>query len=152
MRYYLLLAVLCASVPLCAQENTLATGGDGNGTGGTFSYSIGQIDYQNFSNTVQVTEGVQQPVEFFNVVSLGEIEGEIIEVFPNPMNQDLQISVEQPADKTLVMYDSKGLLVRYQKITEQTTLLPVEKLSSQNYYLEIWNDHDQVKTFKLTKH
>lgn len=47
---------------LQAQKAVDASGGDASGTGGTVSYSIGQIDYMALSATSgKVNEGVQQP-------------------------------------------------------------------------------------------
>ena len=47
---------------LQAQESVNATGGDASGSGGSVSYSVGQITYQTHTGiNGSVAEGVQQP-------------------------------------------------------------------------------------------
>lgn len=47
-----------------AQETTLTAGGEATGSGGSVSYSIGQLFYMTKTGTTgSVSEGVQQPIE-----------------------------------------------------------------------------------------
>ena len=49
-----------------AQEAVAAAGGEATGSGGTVSYTIGQINYTtNTGAGGTITQGVQQPYEFF---------------------------------------------------------------------------------------
>ena len=57
---------------LQAQEAVLASGGDTSGSGGSISYSVGQVVYTTNTGTsgYSVAEGVQQPYEISVVTSL----------------------------------------------------------------------------------
>ena len=49
---------------LHAQENTTAAGGEATGSGGTASYSVGQVVYTTVTGTNgSVAQGVQHPYE-----------------------------------------------------------------------------------------
>ncbi len=92
------LASFCAVQIAQAQLNVLATGGEANGTDGQVSFSVGQIDFATVSGADAVlTEGVQQPYEFFTigVEELEDIEL-IASVFPNPARFDVNLLVHLP--------------------------------------------------------
>ena len=53
---------LLATLELSAQENTVASGGKATGSGGTVSYSVGQVVYTtNAGTNGSLSQGVQQP-------------------------------------------------------------------------------------------
>jgi len=72
---------------LQAQVTIPASGGNATGSGGTVSYTVGQIQYNTYSGTNgTVSQGVQQPYEISVVTAIkntGEITLECI-VYPNP--------------------------------------------------------------------
>ena len=58
---------------LQAQESVNATGGNALGSGGSVSYSVGQLTYQTHVGTNgSVAEGVQQPFEISVVTGIKE--------------------------------------------------------------------------------
>lgn len=68
-----------------AQNSVNSSGGDLTGTGGSASFSIGEVVYSNYSSASgSVIEGVQFP---FEIVTLGNsVFGKDVQllVFPNP--------------------------------------------------------------------
>ena len=61
---------------LQAQETIPATGGNASGSGGSVSYTIGQITYRTISGTNgAVTQGIQQPYEISVVTAVENTEG-----------------------------------------------------------------------------
>ncbi|MDF1864173.1 MAG: T9SS type A sorting domain-containing protein [Saprospiraceae bacterium] len=67
MKRSLLLFVLIFPVLLYGQQAVLSTGGNGTGTGGTSSYSVGQVAYTYKGSGPSVDEGVQQAFEVTNL-------------------------------------------------------------------------------------
>ena len=56
--------ILLAVMSLSAQSALVGTGGEANGSGGSVSYSVGQIAVQsNSEGSTSISEGVQQPYE-----------------------------------------------------------------------------------------
>ena len=70
---------------LQAQESVNATGGNAQGSGGSVSYSVGQLFYLIITGeTGSVSEGVQQPYEISvvtAVVEAGGIDRDVFELF-----------------------------------------------------------------------
>jgi hypothetical protein len=67
----ILILILTFQLQLLAQNGMLSTGGDGTGSGGTFSYSFGQFAWQTFfQSSSSIAQGVQHPFEISYVPSL----------------------------------------------------------------------------------
>jgi hypothetical protein len=60
----ILILTLCDGLPLLAQNALISSGGEGTGTGGSFSFSLGQIaDQTFFTGYSTIEEGVQHAFE-----------------------------------------------------------------------------------------
>jgi hypothetical protein len=156
MKYPLLLVGICTTGIGLAQQNTVASGGDASGSGGSVSYSIGQIDYLAPSGaTGKLTEGVQQPFEIFEVVGLAEnIPGISASLYPNPAVTSVILSMDaslsgQPMEFRIT--DGSGKLVRNGSVTETETLIDVHDLADAIYYLDVIVGDRIAKSFKLVK-
>jgi hypothetical protein len=72
-----------------SQEAIPASGGDASGSGGTLSFTVGQLGYSsNSGSNGSVAEGVQQPYEISTTVGieLSNISLDFI-AYPKPYNQ-----------------------------------------------------------------
>lgn len=69
--YFLIIFIIIISIPKTySQENVAVSGGNATGSGGSSSYSVGQITYTSQTGSGgNVTLGVQQPYE---IVTLGK--------------------------------------------------------------------------------
>ena len=86
-----------------AQEAVSAAGGNTFGSGGTASYTVGQVAYTtNSSASGTITQGVQQPYEILVATGVAEAKGISLEciVYPNPTN-DLQEFLGEGAESTI---------------------------------------------------
>ena len=138
-----------------AQQNTVATGGDASGAGGSASYSIGQIDYETYSGSNgNISHGVQQPFEIYTV-SIEEIFSSIeMNLFPNPSSSIINLSIGQLADDKIITYnltDINGKLISSSTIVENATSISIENLAVANYYLNVLVNGVNAKTFKIIK-
>jgi opacity protein-like surface antigen len=145
---------------LNAQEVIPATGGNASGSGGTASYSVGQVVYTTSSGTNgSVANGVQQPFEISVVSGLPDTEGInlTLSAFPNPATDFLLLTVEGESDYqyTAMLYDITGKMVSSEKITTQETKIDLRQQLPATYFLKIVQPlhatSQEIKTFKIIK-
>ena len=132
------------------QQNTVSTGGEVSGVGGSASFTVGQIDYIN--NTAfngKINEGVQQPYEFYQEVGLEE-EIIISAVYPNPTKDVIQIEFENAVLRVMNLYDQQGKLILKNETNEKYTSLDLSELAKGSYVLEVQNEN-KTQTIKLIK-
>ncbi len=140
---------------LNAQEAIVASGGGTTGSsGGTASYSIGQMVYTTYTSTVgSIAQGVQQSFEF---TTLG-IEDDLINLsliaFPNPTSSVLTLKIKEYSLDNMYywLYDIQGRILIQNKLTNFTTNLPTENLAPAIYFLRVSNQSKVLKTFKIIK-
>ncbi|MCF8297889.1 MAG: hypothetical protein K9J13_10125 [Saprospiraceae bacterium] len=94
----LIFFTLIFSIPIIqAQEVIPATGGNATGSGGSVSYTIGQIVYSTNSGTTgSVAEGVQQPYEISEATAIEEAKDISLNctAFPNPTKDFLTLKID----------------------------------------------------------
>lgn len=138
-----------------AQEAITATGGESMGTGGTASYSVGQIVYRTITSvTGSASQGVQQPFEIQVVTGINEkFINLIMNVYPNPSTNYLTLNVEEKESSLFnyQLYDLQGKLLKSNQLTSNNTLINVEKLPKATYFLRVNKNNKEVKTFKIIK-
>jgi hypothetical protein len=160
------LSALLLSIGLTAQaqQAIVAAGGTASGTGGTVSYSIGQVVYTTATGSNgSVAQGVQQTYEITTVTGIEEAKGISLEVsaYPNPTTDHLTLTVgtsisfnDQPMSYKLL--DMNGKVIETQKIINDQTIIVMSNLLPANYFLTVIKTMDgkspqEVKTFKITK-
>ena len=153
-----------------AQEATLSSGGDATGTGGSVSYSVGQVFYSvHTSADGLVAEGVQLPYEVLTITGLEEALGIRLICYPNPTTDALTLKVEDYDIEKLMyqLYDMNGRLLEVKKLSTNETNIPMVNLRPAPYILKIVNHQTKgsltnsvntgaealpvVKTFKIIK-
>lgn len=151
--------LLCTGVLLSGvafgQQNTVASGGEASGSGGTVSYSIGQIDYSSASGADgNINQGVQQPFEIFSV-GLADVQFDIsATLFPNPAVNQVVLSIEaweNYKNPSFRLTDEQGRIVQQGTINQQETAVQISHLANACYYLNVLVDDQLVKSFKLVK-
>lgn len=147
--------LLLGATNLLAQQNTVASGGDASGSGGSLSYSIGQIDYvQATGSGGTVNQGVQQPFEIF-VLGVNTFPNIHLtaSVYPNPTVSSVTLKITKLATETLSfrLYDLSGRLVLENSIVTEETNISMEGLSSTIYVLNVFDRNSLLKTFKIIK-
>lgn len=135
------------------QKNTVSSGADASGTGGTFSYSIGQIDYSNsVSANETVSEGVQQPYELYTIVGINEENSIISAIYPNPVDNYLTLELKQVLQNhSAHILDSKGKEIDVVSLIEITTKINLSDYSSGIYHLTIKKDNVEIESLKILK-
>lgn len=151
----ILLFVLSATMSF-AQNAVTVSGGEANGNSGSVSYSIGQTFYSaNVGSNGQVSEGVQQPYEIYDVTEVQTaISGAIsLSAFPNPTSDFLTLRIDGDYIDGLscAMFDISGKEIMQQRITSSQTSLDVQQLPPATYFVRVTKGKNEVKTFKIVK-
>jgi hypothetical protein len=133
-----------------------ATGSNASGSGGSASYSIGQVTYQILSGTTgTVAQGVQQPYEISVVTAIANTEGITLEykVFPNPTRGLTTLTVKPYNHENIryQIYDLNGVLLQDKKVESEETDISLERFSFSMYFLKILSDNKEIKVFKIIK-
>ena len=141
---------------LQAQTSVNATDGDALGSGGSASYSVGQVVYTtNTGTNGSVAQGVQQAFEISVVTGLEEAKGINLSVsaYPNPTTDYLTLEVKDVELLNLhfQMYDMNGKLLQNEKITGNQTSIVMSNLVPATYFVKVIQGNKEVKTFKIIK-
>ena len=141
---------------LQAQETIPATGGNALGSGGSASYTVGQMVYQtNTGTNGSVAEGVQQPYEISIVTAIEDANGINLSIsaYPNPTFDYLTLEVKDFdfSNLTFQLYDIQGKLLQNEKITDRQSRVLMNNLLPASYFVKILEGNKEVKTFKIIK-
>ena len=139
-----------------AQNTISALGGNASGSGGSASYSVGQVVYQTHTGTNgTVAQGVQQAYEISVVTDIKEAKGINLSVsaYPNPTTDYLILSIDEfeISNLSYQLYDMQGNLLQNGKITGNQTSIVMGNLVPANYFVKVIQGQREVKTFKIIK-
>ena len=145
---------------LQAQTAIVATGGNASGSGGSMSYSVGQVFYTTATGTNgSVAQGVQQPFEISVETGVEKTSINLTaSVYPNPTTNYLTLEVKDFELTALhyQLYDLQGKLLQTKKISEAKTKIVMSNLLPAIYFVKIVETRHalsvkEIKTFKIIK-
>jgi hypothetical protein len=148
--------LLSFGTTLQAQNAITVGGGNATGSGGTVSYTVGQIVYNTITETTGIiTQGVQQPYEISIATSIENTEEITLgyKVYPNPTSGFIILFIKSFDSMNIrfLLLDFNGILLQNKKIESVNTEISFEKLPSSVYILKVIVDNLEVKTFKIIK-
>ncbi|OXB04237.1 T9SS type A sorting domain-containing protein [Flavobacterium pectinovorum] len=154
--FILFIASISFTTNSYSQESVVVAGGSAEGTGGTSSYSIGQIVYTSLTGTDQyVVQGIQQPYE---ITTLGNEEFTGINLaltaYPNPTVDvlNLVITTDKWDNLSYNLFDINGKTVsKNSPITTSETTVLMQGLNQGIYFLAVNSSNKTIKTFKIIK-
>jgi hypothetical protein len=145
----------CGAITLKAQNGSVAAGGDATGSGGSVSYSIGQVDHITANGSGgTITQGLQQPYEIFIITGVEAKEINLAaSVYPNPTAEQVTLSVKDISTDGMryVLSDVQGKLIKQDKLTGTETTISMVELSKATYLISVFNNNKEVKIFKIIK-
>ena len=149
-----ILLMLCIAITQ-AQQSANAAGGNAIGSGGSASYSVGQVSYTAITGVSGNSyQGVQQPYKIFSPLGINNYPAITLamSVFPNPTQTLINLKIEND-NKTLwfVLYDLTGKIITVQKIYDNLTQVPMQNLAAGSYLLKVNDAEKELKTFKIIK-
>jgi len=140
---------------LHAQQAVTTAGGEATGTGGTASYTVGQVVYTTATGTNgSVAQGVQQPYEISTTLGIKETAIRLeMTVYPNPTTNYLTLKVGdfELSSLNFQLIDLQGKVIENKKVTATSTTIKMEELPKAIYFLNITDNNQVVKTFKIIK-
>lgn len=153
------LIVFClfgSGISIQAQYSIPASGGNATGTGGSVSYTIGQVVYTSIVVPDGIiTQGIQQPFEILVVTGTSETSDITVEasVYPNPVTEFVILKVKSYEIDNLSyrLFDMNGSLIQEKKAEGNETRIQMGKFLPGTYILKIGNNQKDIKTFKIIK-
>ena len=141
---------------LHAQESINASGGDALGSGGSVSYSAGQVFYSTTTGTNgSVAQGVQQPYEISTITAIEDAKGISLSIsaYPNPATDYLTLEVLdfELSNLHLKLYDISGRLLHSEEIVSNQTSIVMSNLVPATYFVKVIQANKEVKVFKILK-
>jgi len=145
---------LLATFELRAQETVPATGGDASGSGGSSSYTVGQVVYTETGTNGSVAQGVQQPYEISTTIGIDvtEIKLDLV-AYPNPTNNSLTLNIGNYSYEKLTyqLFDIQGKLLDSKQIVNSSTTIGMQDLPVSTYLLNVLDNSSLIKTFRIVK-
>jgi hypothetical protein len=153
--WLLVLSVTSISV-LHSQATIPASGGSASGTGGSVTYTLGQIACSVFTGTNgSIIQGVQQPYEISTVTAIENTSDIFLEytVYPNPTEGSVRLIIGSPDDDKygFQIYDQNGRLIQKRTAISRETEILLDNLPSSVYFLKVLRNSHEVKVFKIVK-
>lgn len=146
---------LLLSEGLFAQQGPNASGGQGVGVGGSVTYTLGQIDYITVTGAGgTIHQGLQQPFEIQVVAGINENHINLtVAVYPNPATDFLILKVDDREIEKLnyQLYDTQGKLLSSEKLKSSETTINVSELPQAAYFIKVFENKNEIKTFKIIK-
>jgi len=141
---------------LKAQVAVQAAGSNASGSGGTVSYSIGQVVYQTFNSlNTSIAEGVQQPYEISVVTAIENVSSIclLITAYPNPTTEYLTLSISEfkLSGLSFQLFDVNGKLLKNENISDTKTSIAMSNFVTSTYFLNVTRNNKTIKTFKIIK-
>lgn len=153
--FYLFILIL-SSLTLHGQTSINAAGGKATGNNGSNSFSVGQV----FFNTIYsnqgdfITQGVQQPFEISEILSNPYLSSLInLKIYPNPTSKLIYLEFNQLYSQKLNyrLVDLQGRLVKTGEVSSLKTEISMQPFSTATYFLQINDEGNTLKTFKIIK-
>ena len=140
---------------IISQEIISPSAGDSSGSGGSLSYTIGQV----FFNTIEsdygsLVQGVQQPFEFQTLSTPALLTVQLTAVtYPNPTTEFVLLKISDTALENLqyTLFDLNGKTIDSKKINSFSTKITMKNFAIGMYLLKLTKNNQPLKTFKIIK-
>lgn len=139
-----------------SQQSVNSAGGNAQGSNGTASFSVGQVDYSSAkSSSGSFSLGVQQTFDVEIVDGLEEVQNPLMNcsVFPNPVTESLNLKIETEKVQFFQanLYDMNGKLLENINVTNNQSEISMRNLPPAIYFLKVSENNEIVKSFKIIK-
>jgi hypothetical protein len=134
-----------------SQNAILGAGGEAIGTGGSASYSLGQV-FDGFSSngTISIQEGVQQTY-ILSTDGLIELSSETILLYPSPSIDHVNIEFkDENFNFNFVIISMEGYLMRKGFFNSPNSTIDLKDIPSGEYFIVLTSDTSYFKS-KLIK-
>jgi len=138
-----------------AQESVNTSGGVDKGSGGTVSFSVGQMVYTTDSKEAgSVVQGIQRPYKI-TTTDIKKLDNTIsFKAYPNPSSDDLFLEMNAFRNEKLnyQLYDMQGKLIITNPIEVSKTQINMRDLAVGSYFIHIYDSKNQaIQTIQIIK-
>jgi hypothetical protein len=138
-----------------AQESVNSIGGVDAGTGGTVSFSVGQMVYTTDSKEGgAVVQGIQRPYRI-TTTDIKKLDNSILfKAYPNPSSDYLFLEMNAYRNEKLnyQLFDMQGKLIMTNPIEIPKTQINMRGLAVGAYVIHIYNTNNQpIQTIQIIK-
>lgn len=155
MKHLLLIPLLFLSVVTLAQQGVITAGGNATGSGGSASYTVGQVAWNIYTGTNgSVLQGIQQPYEISVISGIEDFDITLnFVVYPNPTTGVVTLDINDTESNGLMyqLYSMPGVLLQEKNVESVETEINLEPYSSSIYFLRVIKDQIVIKLFKIVK-
>ncbi|KAB1065593.1 T9SS type A sorting domain-containing protein [Salibacter halophilus] len=148
------ISMLALSFSVRAQQAVVTAGGSDSASGGSVSYTIGQVGYESYTTSNgQVSEGVQQPYEIYDVTAVRDVIAmKGVELYPNPARDNLTIEIDhKTASYTVVGMNGNSLRESVQ-LNKGKNNIDLSGFAQGIYFVQVQStDQSAMKIFKVIK-
>ena len=156
-KIYITLFFCALAFTAFCQTGVVTAGGTASGSGGSATYTVGQIaDQRMEAGGKYIIEGVQQPYEI-QTVGINNYPGIQLEavLYPNPTAHFVQLKISNfeipPHGLKAQLFDKSGKLLQVFDVQELLTQMDLSEYPSATYQLRIMDDKQLLKTFQIVK-
>jgi hypothetical protein len=154
-RISLVASILLVAQLAPAQETIPASGGEVSGSGGSGSYTVGQVFYSTSTSiTGSVSQGVQQAFEFQTLSNPALTSVNLTAVtYPNPTKDFIILKITDKEINNLryTLFDVNGKSIESDVIATSSTQIQMKHLAIGAYVLKVSQKNQSLKTFKIIK-
>jgi hypothetical protein len=152
---FFLVCVLLATQLVCSQEAIPVSAGEASGSGGSVSYTVGQVFYTtNTAATGSVSQGVQHPFDFQTLSNPELTTVKVTAVtYPNPTSDYVILKISDSALDNLSykLFDVTGKAISNGDITNGDTQISMQQFTIGIYILKVNRHNQELKTIKIIK-
>jgi len=138
---FLLLSSLCH-----AQESINALGGRDIGSGGSVSFSAGQLVFTTDSqSTGSIIQGIQRPLKISATDIIQSESNVSFKAYPNPTTDNLFLEINESINEKLIykLIDMQGKLLLHSQILLPITQINMNRFSAGTYLIQIYNSQNK---------
>jgi len=142
------------SCEICAQQVFSSTGGTGQNTSGSISFTLGElvIDTRDDGSRV-LTQGFHQ-TEIL-LTAMHELSGSGIQImaYPNPTHDFVILKFEKGEIPNIeyILFDLRGQLLLKEKLTGNEAKISFQSYNPGSYFIKVSGDGKEIQTFKILK-
>jgi hypothetical protein len=138
------------------QSSVHSSWGEGTGTGGRMTYSMGQVFIQNVTlpGIVRIAEGVQHPLEVLTI-GMDDV-SQILEgvmLFPNPTVGELTLQIQgfRSGLFSYRVFNNLGQSIQMEDVHNSLTLISLETMAGGTYRIEVNSKLGKQRIFQVIK-
>ena len=151
---YILIICRVSFPAASGQEVITAAGGTATGTGGSVTYTVGQLVFNQVTgSTGFIIQGVQQPYEISVITAVVNTEDISLDciVYPNPTHGSIKLVIKSFNDENMVyrLYNMEGLLLQEKRIEDTPTVISPDRFPYGIYFIKILKARKEIKVFKI---